>query len=311
MSTSHAFEVLAQTAARERAMLGVIPPQTLQRRRRALVLEEIRASAALAGARLGLAEVIALVERGVAAGSHPLLEYIVTADYADAARYVERAIMPGSKHPYLRVNEIIELHARATRRTAQTPGRWRTTTLPPFPDGMVPPPPWLLQIEICAFTNRLASGPTPGLSPLLWVAQAHERFERIHPFSSGNGRVGRLIANLLLHRTGFPPFAVRDRDVERYLAALRSADSQNLWPLATMIARSVVASLLRLSYDESQATLRSLTTFATGSERQALYKAAQRGRLRTARGERGLQTTQAWIDAYRASRSQHAHALLS
>jgi Fic family protein len=301
MNAGHAFSVLAEAAERERTALAGVSREVIRRRSVSLMYEEIRASARLAGASLQLGDVTALVERGIAHGSRPLQEYIVTADYADAARFVSRAQLPGPRQPFLTTAEIVELHALATRRTSPAPGKLRTTTFPAFPNGMVPPPPWLLQIDLSSFTARLAAGPPAGMSPLYWAAAAHERFERIHPFSSGNGRVGRLLLNLLLHRCGYPPFAVRDRDVERYLEALRSADSENLWPLATMVARSVLASLLRLAEEETIEDLRSLASFASGSERQALYKAAQRGRLRTVRDGRGLQTRQAWIDAYRAS----------
>ncbi len=303
MSDRLTFQSLAATAELERERLTGTPRERLTRVRARLALEEIRASARLAGARLELAEVVALVERGVALGDHPLVEYVIAADYAEAARYVDSASMLGRKQAYLGVEEIVELHVRATRRTLTArPGMWRTTTVGAFPGGMMVSPPWLIPTEIAAFVNRVAQGPPADRSPLLWIAQTHARFERIHPFAAGNGRVGRLIANLLLRRSGFPPFAVRERDIERYVAFLRRADSHDIWPLAAMIARAVLASLQRLSAHASNDVLCNFSSFASGPERSALYKAAQRGRLRTVRRGGALLTTQAWIDAYRASR---------
>ncbi|GAC1301889.1 MAG: hypothetical protein NVSMB19_10520 [Vulcanimicrobiaceae bacterium] len=304
MDTRLTFQSLAATAQRERERLAAVPAEPLARGRARLALEEIRASARLAGAHLELSEVTALVERGLALGDRPLAAYVVTADYAAAARYVAAAPLLGRKHPYLRVDEIVELHTRATRHTLEAgAGRWRTTTLAAFPGGMMAPAPWLVSLEIAAFVNRIQQGPPSDASPLLWVAEAHERFERIHPFVAGNGRVGRLVVNLLLRRCGFPPFAVRDRDVERYIACLRRADSQDIWPLAAMIARAVLASLQRLSAYTASDDLCNFAALASGPERDALYKAAQRGRLQTVRRGGALLTTQAWIDAYRASRS--------
>jgi hypothetical protein len=49
-------------------------------------------------------------------------------------------------------------------------------------------------------------------------------------------------------------------------------------------------------------TLRPVGEFAAGAARAALYKAAQRDRLRTVRRGDTLLTTQEWIEAYRAQR---------
>ena len=40
---------------------------------------------------------------------------------------------------------------------------------------------------------------------MLFVADVHARFERIHPFRDGNGRVGRLSTNLLSSGTDTRP----------------------------------------------------------------------------------------------------------
>ncbi len=269
-----------------------------------LYLDEIRASAALAGASLEPGEVEALVTRGVALGGRPLEAYVAVADYADAVRYLRAAPLPSRRSPYLRLEEIVELHARATRRAAGAhPGTWRATTLERLAGDVVPPPPWFVPREIDAFVARFGPGPQAGASHLLWLAEAHERLRRIHPFAEANGRTVRLVTNLLLRRLALPPFVVRERDAERYRAALRRADSRDPWPLAGVIGRSILAGLAQLlAALESGGDLRAVAAFAAGAERDALYKAAQRGRLRAVRRNGALLTTQAWIDAYRSSR---------
>lgn len=52
-------------------------------------------------------------------------------------------------------------------------------------------------------------------------AQLHERFERIHPFSDGNGRVGRLILFKEALRINALPAVIFDEDKLTYTEALR------------------------------------------------------------------------------------------
>jgi Fic family protein len=61
------------------------------------------------------------------------------------------------------------------------------------------------------------------LHPVELAARFHVRFEQIHPFTDGNGRVGREIFNLMVTRSGYPPlnFNVMRRD--EYLDGLEKA----------------------------------------------------------------------------------------
>jgi hypothetical protein len=272
------------------------------------VLEEIWSSCLFAGVGLGLHEVITLVELGTPAGARPLEHSIIVADYAAAGRFVAGAPLLGRRRSFLRLEEIVTLHSLAARRQPEAmPGEWRRTTAPAFASGSVPPPAWLVPRDMAAFVERVASGPQTGLHPIAWVAEAHERFARIHPFTKANGRVNRLMSNLLLRRAGLPPFAVRGRAAERYMAALKRADSREPWPLAIVFARAVLESLSRLVAAAGQDTdLRPLARFASGTERAALYKASQRGRLRTVRRGGALLTSSAWIAEYERSRSSRS-----
>jgi len=60
----------------------------------------------------------------------------------------------------------------------------------------------------------------------------HMRFEYIHPFADGNGRVGRTMMNYFLMVHNHPPLVVYDEDRERYYEALEHyGDSEDIEPL--------------------------------------------------------------------------------
>jgi hypothetical protein len=264
----------------------------------ALAFEEIDASCRQAGAALEPHALRALIERGLALGERPLRDYLIAAGYADAARLVSAAEPPRPGQPLLRQDEIVELHARATRLLPEArPGAWRVTTSAALRSGMVPPPFWLVPREIAGFLDRFAHAPLEQRSPMLFVAEAHERFTRIHPFTAGNGRAARLVTNLLLRRLGYPPLSIPGADLARYRAALAHADARDPWPLATFVARRVLAGLNRLA-TAGDTALRPLAEFGAAYGRDALYKAAQRGRLRTVRKGRALFSTETWVGEY-------------
>lgn len=70
------------------------------------------------------------------------------------------------------------------------------------------------------------------------AVRLHHRLVAIHPFSNGNGRHARLIADLLVMKLGYAAFSWGSADLisqgdprARYLVALREADNGNINPL--------------------------------------------------------------------------------
>ena len=301
MDGETAFRRIAAAVAHSAARVAKLASAGVTREQAALVLDEIHASSTLAGARLDRDETSALVERGLALGGRPFGDYAIAAGYGGAARMVAAA-EPVREHRLIRPGEIVALHALATRYDERAvPGAWRVTTAAPLRSGIVPPPFWLVPREVAGFVRRFGAGVVSGEAPVLFVARAHEAFTRIHPFAAGNGRVARLLANLMLRRLGLAPFILEPSGAARYRKALFRADAGDLWPLATVIARSVFASLTRLEAAAKPSDLRPLSSFARGAAREVLYKAVQRDRLRAIRRGRALFTTRQWIDEYRNS----------
>ena len=59
------------------------------------------------------------------------------------------------------------------------------------------------------------------------ISNIHARFEQIHPFSDGNGRIGRLILSVMLIKSNIAPAVIKQENKRLYDTYLRTAQLKN------------------------------------------------------------------------------------
>lgn len=81
-----------------------------------------------------------------------------------------------------------------------------------------------VQEEVCELLDELTD--IDDKNALVAAAYFHAKFENIHPFSDGNGRVGRLLMNYILLIHNHPPITIYEEDRKDYYNALEKFDEE-------------------------------------------------------------------------------------
>ena len=136
---------------------------------------------------------------------------------------------------------LLDFHRDALAQLYDWAGQWRRTN--PNVGAFLPPPYPQISSLIAQFTeelnHRLQRPTTDATEIARLLAWAHHRLVWIHPFTNGNGRMARLLTNLLAYSFGYGPVELYQRTTSdaraHYLQAIRAADTFDLQPPEALI----------------------------------------------------------------------------
>ena len=184
-------------------------------------LELTYTSNAIEGNTLSAAETTLVIEQGITIGGKPLKDHLEAIDHFDALHYVRALARQAAP---LTEADIRNLHRLVVQRSnPDIAGRYADQSRFFVTDRgrhAFPSP-----AEVPALTGDLARWLAAAPATPETAFAAHRRLLEIHPFNDGNGRLARLLMNLVLIRGGYPPVAVRPEDRPAYIRALQDAQA--------------------------------------------------------------------------------------
>ena len=206
---------LLEVVHQKRAQLDALRPLgkgELERLMQEFVVEFTYNSNAIEGNTLTMHETD-LVLRGITVGEKPLKDHLEAVGNRDAFEYVRELV---ADEVPLSQRVVREIHQLVLADKPRERGIYRS--IPVRIAGALQQPVEPAEIE-AAMERLLAWYHADEADPVVKAAAFHVEFEAIHPFVDGNGRTGRLIANLELMKAGYPPIDIKFADRAQYHAA--------------------------------------------------------------------------------------------
>jgi Fic family protein len=180
-------------------------------------------STAIEGSSLNILETREILEGDAAVGGKPLRDYLAAKGHSEAVRLMYS--LSGKRKPLAAGTEINGLHALVMKQAGDAlrpPGKFRESGVFIIGSPYTPPPAEQVRGMMKKLVRWINSNPKR-LDPVALAAWAHFDFESIHPFADGNGRVGRLLSNLILLRKGYAPIIIEKRERKKYFRILGNA----------------------------------------------------------------------------------------
>lgn len=208
-------------------------PRLRQAKRDAYYLH-IYHSNAIEGNTLNLQETKFIVDHRIAIGGKSLIEQQEVIGLDTALQYVNCTLV--NRLNAITKTDLFEIHRRVLGFVNPIEaGRLREEQV--YVGSFVPPAAYELDEYLDDFLAWLNSpDETEDLHPIELAALAHYRFVYIHPFIDGNGRTGRLLMNLILMRSAFPPIIIEVSERFTYYSHLDQANDGDIRPFIRFIA---------------------------------------------------------------------------
>ena len=177
-------------------------------------------SAGIEGNRLTLQETMLVLRDGLDISGKPLQDSMEVRLLGQAFDYLKTL---AESEQTIRETDIRSLHALLIGNAPElSPGEYRNVGVIISGSEHRPPEPLEVPERMSALVSWINANRDK--NPIISSSVAHHELTAIHPFKDGNGRVSRLLMNLILLKHAFPICNIRRQDRPTYFDALSFAD---------------------------------------------------------------------------------------
>ena len=192
-------------------------------------VDYVHGTTAIEGNTFTIQQVDDLLRKGVSPSGKSLREVNEVQNYLKVREYREsyggRVTIPFIRRLHTLVMDKIEAQSAGTFRRIDYIG------IRGVDDAVTPA--ILIEGELQRIIGEYYKNLKMGWSPFEEAVLFHYRFEMIHPFTDGNGRVGREVLNHMLTRAGYPRLIFTKTGREEYIDALHQGNRGLFEPMVS------------------------------------------------------------------------------
>ncbi len=226
---------------------GALTPEVLHTIRKYFRIKNIYHSNAIEGNLLNVGETRQVVEMGLTITGKPLKDQAEAKNLAEAIDFLEELVK--DQDVPVTLADIRQIHYLVLKGLNDVnAGKFRTVPVRISGSQFAPPGPESVGPQMDEFGKWLSGASVPKdnfatAQGILWAAVAHTWLVYIHPFIDGNGRVARLLMNLILMRFGIPIAIITREDRLRYYDVLEQSQSCDLSGFVGLLCECIHESL--------------------------------------------------------------------
>ena len=210
--------------------------------RKEFVIEYVFDSTSIEGNTLTLNETRLILEEGITIGGKSLREHLDVLNQKEAMDWINEFVKFKNE---IKEIDILNLHRITLKGISDYwAGKYKISQNRIVGSKLKTTLPYKVSSEIGNFIYQLNINLVK-YNPVELAAFGHHEIARIHPFVDGNGRVARLLCNLILMKDGYPPIIIKVNDRKRYFDSLEKAHFGNLKSFVDFIGLRVEESLIR------------------------------------------------------------------
>jgi len=199
-------------------------PDESERYQDAMYVRYVQGTTAIEGNTITLREAQELLEHNISPAGKRMDEVYEVLNYITLRKHLSGYTGDITEAFIKKIHEIL------MNRILRDPGNYRNIQVGIASVDYQPPPAILVPDEMQNLIRWYRQN-RKTLNPFELAILLHTKFEIIHPFVDGNGRVGRALMNFILERSGYPTLYLGREHRAAYLDALVRADDGEFAPI--------------------------------------------------------------------------------